>query len=478
MARARSRKADPAGKSVRVDGAAPSRGRYVGTGNGPAWQPIDIGHPSYVALIEPDTAFWALVPREDLAELALGGRLVKAYRQKAAQFAREIHELRFGLKPSAVYFNPTERCNLNCSYCYIPEKMRRRGEHMSRDKLLEALAILKRYFQATLPKKTLPQIIFHGAEPLLNRDAVFAGVEQYAGDFHFGIQTNATLLDDAAIAFLRGHQVSVGISLDASTAAVADRTRRNWEGQGVYRQVVDAMERLKGYPGWSVISTVSSENLRQLSQLVDFLHEHEVPTCLMNILRCTLPRSRSVKPDDARAAKYFLGALDHAYALYRKTGRKLIVGNFANILLAIVAPAARRLMCDISPCGGGRCFFALAPGGEMFPCSEFIGLDSFRGGNLFSDDISAVLQSEPFQRVTGRTIERIEPCRHCAIRHFCGAPCPAEAHEMNGAMQKTGAFCEFYEEQVRYAFRLIADDKVDAYLWDGWDQGMQQTFAW
>jgi uncharacterized protein len=416
-------------------------------------QPIDIGHPDYVALIEPDTAFWALVRREELAETALGGRLVKAYRQKADQFAREIHNLRFGLTPSAVYFNPTERCNLNCAYCYIPEKMRRRGQHMSRDKLLEALAILKTYFQATLPRKTLPQIIFHGAEPLLNRDAVFAGIEQYAGDFRFGIQTNATLLDDAAIAFLRRHEVSVGISLDAPTAPVADRTRKNWEGQGVYRQVVDAMDRLKGYPGWSVICTVSSENLRQLTQLVDFLHGHEVPTCLMNILRCTLPRSRSVKPDDARAVKYFLQALDHSYALYRKTGRKLIVGNFANILLAIVAPSARRLMCDISPCGGGRCFFALA-------------------------DIPSVLQSAPFKLVTGRTIEQIEPCRHCAIRHFCGAPCPAEAHEMNGAMQKPGAFCEFYEEQVRYAFRLIADEKVDAYLWDDWDQGMEQAFAW
>ena len=31
---------------------------------------------------------------------------------------------------------------------------------------------------------------------------------------------------------------------------------------------------------------------------------------------------------------------------------------------------------------------------------------------------------------------------------------------MNGGMDTTGAFCEFYEEQVRYAFRLIADEKV------------------
>jgi uncharacterized protein len=155
----------------------------------------------------------------------------------------------------------------------------------------------------------------------------------------------------------------------------------------------------------------------------------------------------------------------------------LIVGNFANILLAIIAPAARRLMCDISPCGGGRCFFALAPNGDLFPCSEFIGLDHFRGGNLFRDEIPAVIQSEPFRRVTGRKVEDIDPCRHCAIRHFCGSPCPAEAHEMNGGMDKTGAFCEFYEEQVRYAFRLIADEKAGDYLWDGWDKEMKQAFS-
>ena len=47
---------------------------------------------------------------------------------------------------------------------------------------------------------------------------------------------------------------------------------------------------------------------------------------------------------------------------------------------------------------------------------------------------------------------------------------------MNGGMDKTGTFCEFYEEQVRYAFRLIADEKANDYLWDGWDQGMPQTF--
>ncbi|HAU38998.1 MAG TPA: peptide-modifying radical SAM enzyme CbpB [Phycisphaerales bacterium] len=455
--------------------AAPSRGRFVNTGNGPTFQPIAIGHQDYVAVLESDTAFWALVRRDRLAD-ALSGELPSTYRKAAPKFAAEMRQLRFGLKPSAVYFNPTERCNLDCTYCYIPRKMRHGGQHMPAEKLIEALGILKRYFRTTMPRGSLPQIIFHGAEPMLNREAVFAGIEEFHKDFRFGVQTNATLLDDHAVEFLTSRNVSVGVSLDAPTALVADRTRKSWDGQGVYRKVLDAMDRLKGYHGWSVICTISTENLRHLVRLVDFLHSREAPMCLMNILRCTLRPSRGVKPDDTTAAGHFLQALDRTCELYRRTGRKLPVGNFANILLAIIAPTARRLMCDISPCGGGRCFFALAPDGGMFPCSEFIGLEQFHGGNLFTDDIAAVLETDPFKLVTGRKVEDIEPCNRCAIRHFCGSPCPAEAHEMNGGMNRTGAFCEFYEKQVRYAFRVIADEKVDAYLWDGWREGTKDSF--
>jgi len=461
-----------------VSKTAPSRGRFVNSGNGPTLQSLDIGHSKYVAVVDPDTAFWSLVKRGKLADaLDNDSELSTAYRKKAQKFADEMQTLRFGLKPSAVYFNPTDRCNLNCTYCYIPEKMRSSGRHMSKKRLLEALSRLKEYFGRTMPKGSLPQIVFHGAEPLLNRDAVFAGIEQYGDDFRFGVQTNATLLDDDAVEFLTSRQVSVGISLDAATAAIANRTRKNWAGEGIFHQVLDAMDRLRGYDAWSVICTVTSENMRHLTRMVEFFHAQEVPTCLMNILRCTLPAARTIKPADHSAAKHFLAALDRSYELYQETGRKLPVANFANVLLAIVAPTARRLMCDISPCGGGRCFFALATNGDLFPCSEFVGVRKFRGGNLFKQEIEDVLDSEGFRLVTERKVEDIRPCDRCAIRHFCGSPCPAEAHEMNGGMDRTGAFCEFYEEQVRYAFRLIADGKEDAYLWDDWDKGMADTFT-
>ncbi|MBI5636568.1 MAG: peptide-modifying radical SAM enzyme CbpB [Nitrospinae bacterium] len=455
---------------------APSRGLYFNSGTGPSIVPIDIGHKEYIGLIDPDTAFWSLVKKEKLADTLTSSRFISGYKKKSKKFADEMNMLRFGLKPTAVYFNSTEQCNLNCAYCYIPGDMRKNGRHMTEKELLAALAKLKTHFRKTMPKGRLPQIIFHGAEPMLNREAVFRGIEKYRDDFQFGIQTNATLLDDEATAFLTARDVSIGLSLDGHTAAIADKTRTNWTGKGVFAKVEETIEKLKGYHGFSVICTITSGNMRHLSSMVDYLHARHVPNCLLNIVRCTLPPSLAVKPADVPSARHFLAALDRSHELYKKTGRKLVVANFANILISILAPTARRLMCDISPCGGGRAFFALAPNGDLFPCSEFVGLARFNGGNLFKDGVDAVLESEAFKMVTERKVEDIKACGKCAIRHFCGSPCPAEAHEANGGMKATGSFCEFYEEQTRYALRAIADGKDNDYLWDGWDKGARTTF--
>ncbi|MBI5419716.1 MAG: peptide-modifying radical SAM enzyme CbpB [Deltaproteobacteria bacterium] len=450
----------------------PSRGIYFNTGKGPTIQPIDIGHPDYIALLDPDTAFWSLVKKRKLGEALTDGSLFSQYRRKRAAFLSEMEKLRFEVNPMAVYFNPTERCNLNCPYCYIPEKMRREGKRMSRARLIEALGILKAYFEKHFPRGTRPQIVFHGSEPMLCRDAVFAGIEEYRDDFRFGVQTNGTLLDDEAIGFLASRKVGIGLSLDGHLDKVADRTRKTWGGEGTFRIVAGALEKLKGYPDYNVLCTVTSRNMRSLPRMVEFLHEQEVPACMLNPLRCTRQGARFLKPRDKELAVPYLAALDRSYELYGESGRKLVVANFANVLVSIVAPAARRLMCDISPCGGGRYFFAVSARGDLFPCSEFIGFREFKGGNLFRDEIPRALESQAFRKVTQRKVEDIEPCSRCAVRHFCGSPCPAEAHEMNGGMRRPGAFCELYEEQVRYALRLIADGKEGAYLWDGWDTGM------
>lgn len=452
-----------------------SRGTYFNTGAGVFLQPVDIKHKDYMGLVSADTAFWVLVKKNLISKVLGNTDFLRKYRNREKYFIKEMDALRFGLKPSAVYFNPTDRCNLNCTYCYIPENLRKNGRHMSRQRLFKSLLTLKKYFKSNLPAAQKAQIVFHGAEPMLNKKAIFPAIAEFKEDFQFGVQTNGTLLDDEAIDFLISRKISVGLSLDGHIAEVSDRSRKTWSGQSTFQKVIKSIRSFKGYKNLSVICTITRENMSSLTEIVELLHEMEVPVCMLNPVRCTLPGGYRAKPADHHLARNYLKALDYSYNLYRKTGRRLVIANFANILMSIIAPTGRRLMCDISPCGGGRCFFAVSSSGDLFPCSEFVGLKEFKGGNIFKNVINNVLKSKPFKLVTNRSIENIKPCNRCAIRHFCGSPCPAEAHQMKGSINMPGAFCELYEEQVRYALRVIADGKEDAYLWDGWNKGIRTT---
>ncbi len=452
--------------------AAP--GPRANAGAAPHFQVLATAHPDYVALIEPDTAFWVLVRKEEALDLLLGPELTQAFAAREAELARDLNMVRFGLLPSAVYFNPTERCNLNCTYCYLPRDMRQKGRQMTPAELLRALELLEDYFRSILPEGARPQLVFHGSEPLLAREAVFAGMERFAGRFRFGVQTNATLLDREAREFLLSQGAGIGLSLDGPTAAIADRTRKTWGGEGVFARTVQALEELADYPGLNLIVTVTRENVAALPELVEFLHARGVQNALLNPVRGTQAGGRELLPEPDALAHFFFTALARADELLERTGRKLVVGNFANLLLGFVAPGARRLMCDISPCGGGRCFFAVGAGGEVTPCSEFLGLPEFHGGNLFDTPLADILAGEPFRLVTGRRVEDIHPCRRCSVRHVCGAPCPAEIHALQGTLHGPAALCDFYAAQARFALGVIAAGRLDHYLWDDWQDHLEE----
>jgi uncharacterized protein len=446
----------------------------VNAGVGPHFDVLEVGHPDYVALIEADAAFWALVPRQEALDYLLGTQFPQAYLEKEAELKADLNNVRFKLVPAAVYFNPTERCNLNCSYCYLPADQRQHGEDMTPARVKEALVRLADYFKGILPGDVRPQIVFHGSEPLLAKDAIFQGIEAFGDTFRFGVQTNATLLDEEAEEFLVSRGVSIGLSLDGATAQVADRTRHTWGGSGVFDQVVKVLERLADYPGLNVITTVTRENLENLTAIVDFLHARRVKNAMFNPVRGTQPGGLALMPEGKDLAAHFFAALERTVELNDQTGHKMVMGNFANLLLGLVAPGARRLMCDISPCGGGRCFFAVAATGQVVPCSEFIGFPEFSGGNLFEDSLPEILETAPFRQMKTRVVEDIEYCKRCAVRHYCGAPCPAEVYALTGTFQERPPYCDFYALQARYAFKVIADGRLDAFLWDGWQEGLKE----
>lgn len=394
--------------------------------------------------VDPETIFWGTGDRERLEELYSGVR---------KRLVDEIRELRFGRDIIQLYVNPTDRCNAGCPYCYLPQGVKSRGRSMSYIELEKVARKASEFFYS---KNFKGSLVFHGSEPLLNRDNIFRLIEEYGDRMHFGLQTNGFLLSQEDVEFIREKEVSLGISLDSPEESTNDFLR----GEGHYKKVMEALHWLEGYRGLSVVTTITNRNVYQLSDLVGLLHGKGVGLSLMNPVRGTQKGALEFMPDPLELAEGFIGAVEEAIRL-TKAGGRMVIADFANILLGIVAPSARVMMCDISPCGGGRRFFAVSAGGKAYPCGEFIGMEEFRGGNIFTDSIEGIASSENFLKVTGRKVEDIQGCRECLFRNICGAPCPAEIYSNMGTMLSKSYYCEFYKKVARHAFKVIGRGDVE-----------------
>ena len=413
-------------------------------------------HDAASVMLDPDNLFWGINARQNHPDVLIPPAILALYEKVKNQLKREIKEFRFGQELTAIYIDPTDRCNASCSYCYISPETRKNGRSMTQEELDRVLEKIAVHFKGQKRKQV---IIFHASEPLLVKEILFNAIRRYKHVFKFGIQTNALLMEKKDVVFLKKHRVGVGISLDSFSPAVNNRQRFSREEKGNFAKAVKAIEWFKGYAGLNVITTITKFNVRDLPGLVKFLHGKKVPCVLMNPVRFTRAPIAALKPDDAVLTRCFIKAVNTAVRLSKTSSHKIIVGNFTNTLLAIIAPVARRLMCDISPCGGGRCFFTITARGDMIPCGEFTGLKQFCGGNIFTHSIPEAMQSRAFRKVRERMVEKISECKTCAFRNICGAPCPAELHSL-GDMYQKAVFCEFYKNIIKFAFQVIAQDKV------------------
>lgn len=415
-------------------------------------------------LIDPDNVFWGLAFGEDIGNGAHKS-LLHLYSRFKQRLDASMRDFRFKTNLNSAYINPTDRCNASCPYCYIPASMRKNGRHINDSQLRYILKKLDSYFDGYRSSHhAKPVIIYHGSEPLLMKEMLFDSIVKFNKKFHFGIQTNAILLEPDDVKFLKSHKVSVGISLDSLDPAVNNRTRRVSSGSTNYDKAIRAIEMFNGYEGLNVITTITRHNVRTLPEMVRFAHSKRVPCLLLNPVRATRRSTLRLRPAHKDLTKYFIKALKIAMELSKRSKHQIIIGNFSNIILGIVAPQARRLMCDISPCGGGRCFFAITANGDMVPCGEFIPLKEFRGGNIFNTSIKKAISSEPFKKVRARVVEGIEECDICIYRNICGAPCPAEVYSLTKDINTKSPYCEFYKEIIKYAFKLISEDKIKYFL--------------
>ncbi|RXZ38005.1 radical SAM protein [Oxalobacteraceae bacterium CAVE-383] len=152
-----------------------------------------------------------------------------------------------------VILKVTERCNINCTYCYFfnaeNQDFKSHPAYIKTETIVACAKFLEKAARESGVNSI--QIDFHGGEPLMMKKhrfdemcTIFRTYLKNLNDVKFVIQTNAILIDDEWIKIFAKHKISVGISLDG-TLEFNDRYRLDHQGKGTYAATVKGLRLLQ-----------------------------------------------------------------------------------------------------------------------------------------------------------------------------------------------------------------------------------------
>jgi len=166
--------------------------------------------------------------------------------------------------PWAILIDPTEKCNLSCTGCWAGDYQRKEElDFETLDRVLTEAEELGIYF-----------IVVSGGEPLVRKNDIIRLAEKHNSQI-FHLFTNGTLADDEFIEGMkRLGNITVAFSIEGFEQTTDDR-----RGGGVFKKVMDAMDRMKKAGLiYGVSTTYTANNTQELAseEFVDMLVEKGV----------------------------------------------------------------------------------------------------------------------------------------------------------------------------------------------------------
>ena len=172
-----------------------------------------------------------------------------------------------------VVVQPTPFCNINCRYCYLPDRS---------NKAVVAEETIANLFSQLFASGWVQDgvsVVWHAGEPMV------LPIDFYRQTFQLidrlkpaelalthAFQTNGTLIDDAWCEFFAEQRINVGVSVDGPQR-LHDVNRRTRAGRGTFDRTIAGIRRLRerGVP-FHVISVLSAESLAAPNLKGDVLH--------------------------------------------------------------------------------------------------------------------------------------------------------------------------------------------------------------
>ncbi len=143
-----------------------------------------------------------------------------------------------------VVLQPTTWCNLDCAYCYLPDR------DVNKSMTPDTVTAIARYVFAR-PVADPLDVVWQSGEPLAVGTAFYEraigiidAAKPRGHDIVHWIQTNGTLIDDAWCDLFLRHRVQVGVSIDGSRA-LHDAQRSDRNGAGSFDRTMAGVAKLR-----------------------------------------------------------------------------------------------------------------------------------------------------------------------------------------------------------------------------------------
>lgn len=342
---------------------------------------------------------------------------------------------------------PTAFCNIDCSYCYLPQRHSKR--RMRR-------ATLERTAEVVLESPYVGRqltVVWHAGEPLVlpvafyeDALAIFAAARPSGLTLTHSFQTNATLLDDRWADFIGRTGARVGVSIDGP-ASFHDAYRRTRRGGGTHAATLAGIRRLQARGlDFHVITVLTADALAAPDAFVDFYLEQGIRNVGFNVEEIEGPHTVSSLQRDG---------VEEAYARFMQRiiarVRGLPPGTLSvrelRAVVGLILDSSEALRRDeqIEPLG----IVSIDVNGNISTFSpELLGTKSeryndFVFGNVHCDDLDEVLVHPALQRTHAEIREGVRLCaRTCSHFELCGGGAPANKFFENGQLASSETlFC-------------------------------------
>jgi len=372
----------------------------------------------------------------------------------------EVECERLPSRTGLLVIQPTPFCNIDCSYCYLPQRSNKK-----RMTLEAAERIFERLFKFPTIKNTV-DLVWHAGEPMVLPVSyyadMFALIQRLAGpelEVRHAFQTNATLLSDAWCDLIKQWNVNLGLSIDGP-AEFHDLNRKYRNGTGSFAAAHRGLQMVKKHGvHFHLISVLTLASLQEPDKMFEFYDREGVQEVCFNIEEKEGSNSASEIIDSPRFEKLYRDFLTRFFELAAQRRKNMVVREFEIPFHFIQAYGHGITNPQTDPFG----IISVDCDGNLSTFSpELLGLehkayDALSFGNVLHDDFEAIERRIEASKLYADIRSGVQKCeQQCEYFKLCGGGAPVnKIYENDSADTTQTVYCRSYQIGVDVVLDMI-----------------------